>query len=155
MVAPRWSAICSSSAGSSGRELARLAAARVKDHDTAKLREVADRADHTTIAPELFDIDFAFYIELAHISGNQVMMLLLNTVRDGVRNFLPLIANLAGPQHGAIRHHQRALIAAVESGDIVAAGKISDDYLRMGEELAARMTGQLTQRPLLSADPTG
>jgi GntR family transcriptional repressor for pyruvate dehydrogenase complex len=113
------------------RELARLAAARCKDHDTGKLRGLADRADRTTSAPELFDIDFDFYIELAHIAGNQVMMLLLNTVRDGVRSFLPLIASLTGPP-GAIRQHQRALIAAIEANDVSAAGAIADEYLRLG-----------------------
>ena len=49
--------------------------------------------------------------------GNQVMLLLINTVRDGVRGFMPLLANLAGPQDHVRKHH-RELIAAIERGDV-------------------------------------
>src|SRR5215204_1577389 len=81
-----------------GRELSRLAAHRAQsDKDGfAKLRALADKADGVTSALELFELDFDFYVGIAHLSGNQVMLLLINTVRDGVRNFMPLLANLAG-----------------------------------------------------------
>jgi len=133
-----------------GRELARLAAARSsKDKDgLAKLRALADKADKTAAAGELFDLDFDFYVALGAMSGNQVMLLLLNTVRDGVRGFNSLLANLAAPQD-QVRKHHRELIAAVERGEVAAAGKIADDYLRMGAELAARMGG----RPELQPQP--
>jgi DNA-binding FadR family transcriptional regulator len=133
-----------------GRELARLAAARSsKDRDgLARLRALADKADRTTGAAELFDLDFDFYVAIAQMSGNQVMLLLINTVRDGVRGFLPLLANLAGPQE-TVRKHHRDLIAAIERADIPAAGKIADEYLRMGAELAARVGG----RPELQPQP--
>jgi GntR family transcriptional repressor for pyruvate dehydrogenase complex len=134
-----------------GRELARLAAARsAKDRDgLARLRAVADKADRTAGAPELFDLDFDFYVGIAQMSGNQVMLLLINTVRDGVRGFLPLLANLAAPQD-AVRKHHRELIAAIERGDVPGAGKTADDYLRLGSELAARVTGspELQPQPL-------
>jgi GntR family transcriptional regulator, transcriptional repressor for pyruvate dehydrogenase complex len=138
-----------------GRELARLAAARAKDSDgIAKLRALADRADHVTGALELFDLDFDFYVAIAQMSGNQVMLLLINTVRDGVRGFMPLLANLAAPGD-SVRKHHRDLIAAIEGGDINAAGKIADDYLRMGAELAGRMSGgkpELQPLPLPAPD---
>ena len=131
-----------------GRELARLCAARAQKDGLTRLRAIADKADHTHGAAELFDLDFEFYVALAAASGNQVMMLLINTVRDGVRNFMPLLANLAGPQD-QVRKHHRDLIAAIEKGDAASAGKIADDYLRMGAELAARMGG----RPELQPQP--
>ena len=133
-----------------GRELARFAAARSsKDKDgLTKLRALADKADHTAGAAELFDLDFDFYVALASMSGNQVMLLLINTVRDGVRNFMPLLANLAAPTD-TVRKHHRDLIAAIERGDVVAAGKAADDYLRMGAEMAARVGG----RPELQPQP--
>jgi DNA-binding FadR family transcriptional regulator len=134
-----------------GRELARLAAARAaKDKEgIARLRGLADRADRTTGAAELFDLDFDFYVALGVMCGNQVMLLLLNTVRDGVRNFMPLLANLVAPQEHVRKHH-RELIAAIERADIAAAGRIADEYLRMGAELAARVGGrpELEPRPL-------
>jgi GntR family transcriptional regulator, transcriptional repressor for pyruvate dehydrogenase complex len=133
-----------------GREIARLAASRSStDRDgLAKLRVVADKADKTAGAAELFDLDFDFYVALSALCGNQVMLLLLNTVRDGVRNFMPLLANLAGPQD-TVRKHHRELITAIERGDVSGAGRIADEYLRMGAELAARMGG----RPELQPQP--
>ena len=139
-----------------GREIARLAAGRSqKDGDgLGKLRALADRADAVTGALELFDLDFDFYVAIAQMSGNQVMLLLINTVRDGVRGFMPLLANLAAPGDDVRKHH-RDLIAAIEGGDVNGAGKIADDYLRMGAELASRMSGgkpELQPRPLHAPD---
>jgi fatty acid metabolism transcriptional regulator FadR len=131
-----------------GRELARLAAARMSKDGLVRLRALADRADQATGAAELFEIDFDFYIALAALCGNQVMLLLLNTFRDSVRNFMPLLANLAAPQE-ALRKHHRELLAACERGDVAGAGKVADDYLRLGAELAARVGG----RPELAPQP--
>jgi len=137
-----------------GRELARLAAARAQgDNDgLAKLRALADKADGVVGALELFDLDFDFYVAVAQMSGNQVMLLLINTVRDGVRGFMPLLANLAAPQD-TVRKHHRDLIAAIETGDVNNAGKIADEYLRMGAELASRVSGgKLEPLPLHAPD---
>jgi DNA-binding FadR family transcriptional regulator len=133
-----------------GREIARLAAARsAGDKDgLAKLRALADKADATAGAAELFDLDFDFYVALASLAKNQVMLLLINTVRDGVRGFMPLLANLAGPQD-TVRKHHRDLISAIETGDVGGAARIADEYLKMGAELAARMGG----RPELQPQP--
>ena len=133
-----------------GRELARLVAARASKgkEGVAKLRAIADKAEAAQGAAELFDLDFDFYVALAAMCGNQVMLLLINTVRDGVRGFMPLLANLAGPQD-AVKKHHRELIAAIEKGDVANAGRIADDYLKMGAELAARMGG----RPELQPQP--
>ena len=60
------------------------------------------------------------------------MLLLINTVRDGVRGFMPLLANLAGAAATTVRKHHRELIAAIEKGDVARAGRIADDYLRDG-----------------------
>ncbi|MBA2541591.1 MAG: FadR family transcriptional regulator [Deltaproteobacteria bacterium] len=135
-----------------GRELARMAAIRVgNDKDTfSKLRTLADKADQVTSALELFELDFEFYVAVAQLSGNQVMLLLVNTVRDGVRNFMPFLANLAAPGD-LVRKHHRELIAALEKGDATSAGKIADEYLRLGSELAGRMASdkpELQPKPL-------
>jgi DNA-binding FadR family transcriptional regulator len=132
-----------------GREIARLAAARSTVNAAeglAKLRELADRADQAAGALELFEIDFDFYVAVSQLSGNQVMLLLINTVRDGVRSFMPLLANLAAPGE-IVRKHHRELITAVERGDVAAAGRVADEYLRMGAELAGRMGGKPELQP--------
>jgi DNA-binding FadR family transcriptional regulator len=132
-----------------GREIARLAAARSPKGtaDTlGKLRELAERADKSSGALELFEIDFDFYVAVAQLSGNQVMLLLINTVRDGVRSFMPLLANLAAPGE-IVRKHHRELISAIERGDVATAGRVADEYLRMGAELAGRMGGKPELQP--------
>lgn len=132
-----------------GREISRLAAARTPKSGSdglGKLRELADRADKVTGALELFEIDFDFYVAVAQLSGNQVMLLLINTVRDGVRGFMPLLANLAAPGE-TVRKHHRDLITAFERGDVAAAGRVADEYLRMGAELAGRMGGKPELQP--------
>jgi len=133
-----------------GREIARLAAARAsKDREgVTRLRALADKADLLSSAADLFDLDFDFYVAVAAMCGNQVMLLLINTVRDGVKGFMPLLANLAGPQD-QVRKHHRDLIAAIERGDVATAGKVADDYLRMGAELA----GIMGARPELQPQP--
>jgi GntR family transcriptional regulator, transcriptional repressor for pyruvate dehydrogenase complex len=136
-----------------GRELARLAAARARDKaGLGKLRALADRADQATSALELFDIDFDFYVAIAQLSGNQVMLLLINTVRDGVRGFMPLLANLAAPGD-SVRKHHRDLIAALEKGDVASAGRVADDYLRLGAELAGRIGGKPELQPQPLPEP--
>ncbi|HEY3802884.1 MAG TPA: FadR/GntR family transcriptional regulator [Kofleriaceae bacterium] len=132
-----------------GRELARLAAARSNKDQTTRLRTIADKADQTNGAAELFDLDFEFYVALAAMCGNQVMLLLINTVRDGVRGFMPLLANLVG-EHSQVRKHHREIIAAIERGDAATAGRVADEYLRLGAELAGRLGGrsELQPRPL-------
>ena len=131
-----------------GRELARLVAARARGdkEGITRLKALADKADRAGTALELFELDFDFYVALAQMCGNQVMLLLLNTVRDGVRRFMPLLANLAGTGD-TVRKHHRELIAALEKGDVTTAGKVADDYLRMGAELAGRMGGKPELQP--------
>ncbi|MBA3459321.1 MAG: FadR family transcriptional regulator [Deltaproteobacteria bacterium] len=131
-----------------GRELARLAAARAKNdrEGVAKLKALADKGDASSTALELFDLDFDFYVALSQMCGNQVMLLLINTVRESVRGFMPLLANLAGPGD-TVRKHHRDLIAAVEKGDTAGAGRVADEYLKMGAELAGRMGGKPELQP--------
>lgn len=134
-----------------GRELSRLAAARNTDRDgLARLKALADKADSVTGALELFELDFDLYVAVAQMSGNQVMLLLINTVRDGVRSFMPFLANLAAPGD-QVRKHHRDLIAAIERGDPSGAAKVSDEYLKLGSELAARLGSnkvELQPKPL-------
>jgi len=134
-----------------GREVARLCAARATGdrEGIAKLKALADRADQVTNPIELFELDFDFYVALSQLCGNQVMLLLINTVRDGVRSFMPLLANLAGTGD-TVRKHHRDLIVAIEKGDVAGAGRIADEYLRMGAELAGRFAGtpELQPQPL-------
>jgi GntR family transcriptional regulator, transcriptional repressor for pyruvate dehydrogenase complex len=134
-----------------GREIARLAAARAGMPGAVeivnKLRALIERGGSVTSADELFEIDFEFYVVLAQLTSNQVMVLLINTVRDAVKPYFALLANLAGPQD-QVRAHQRELLQAIIAGDGNQAARIADDYLRMGAQLAARATGRSDLTPL-------
>lgn len=130
-----------------GREIAQLVALRAPGEALARLEALADKADAAATALELFEIDFEFYVVLASLCGNQVMLLLINTVREAVRSFMPLLANLAAPQESVRRHH-RELLAAFAERDAANAGRIADDYLRLGAELAARAIGKPELMPL-------
>ena len=128
------------------RDRAARRAARPKE-SLRRLETIADKADAATSASELFELDFEFYVVMAGLSGNQVMLLLINTVREGVRSFMPFLANLAAPQE-AVRRHHRELIAIFQAGDPLAAGRVADDYLRLGAELAARGINKPELMPL-------
>jgi GntR family transcriptional repressor for pyruvate dehydrogenase complex len=123
-----------------GREVARISAHRATKDGIAKLREVAQRSEQSTTALELLEADFEFYVTLTQLTGNQVMVLLINTVRDGVRSYMEFLANLA-PVADPVRKHHRELIAAIEAHDAARAAQIADTHLAAGAELAARFTG--------------
>jgi GntR family transcriptional repressor for pyruvate dehydrogenase complex len=130
-----------------GREVARLAAFRAAPDGLRKLAMLADKADAAGSALELFEIDFEFYVALTQVSGNQVMGLLINTVREGVRSFMPLLSNLAASPE-LVRQHHRDILAALEGRDAEAAARAADLYLRTGAELAARIGGRAELAPL-------
>ena len=130
-----------------GREIARIAAFRATKDGMGRVLAIADRADAATGAAELFELDFDFYVALTALTANHVMVLLINTVRDAVRSFTPLLANLAAAPD-AVRRHHRELLAAIERRDPAAAATIADEYLRGGAELAARLSGRNELVPL-------
>jgi DNA-binding FadR family transcriptional regulator len=99
-----------------GHELGRLAAARAEPADVERLRDLASRAEAAATMTELFDLDAAFCGELARISRNQIVVLLVNTVREGIRNFVPVLADATAGD--LVRSHHRELIAAVERGEV-------------------------------------
>ncbi|HUQ03431.1 MAG TPA: FadR/GntR family transcriptional regulator [Kofleriaceae bacterium] len=135
-----------------GREIARLAAFRCPADGAQKLTALADKADAATSPLEVFETDFEFYVALTQIAGNAVMGLLINTVREGVRSYMPLLSNLTATPE-VVRAHHRALIEAITAKDAEKAAKVADDHLRAGAELAARMGGrtELSPQPLPAA----
>ncbi|MCB9559582.1 MAG: FadR family transcriptional regulator [Kofleriaceae bacterium] len=130
-----------------GRETARYAAVRATAESIARLEALAERADHTTNMLDLFELDFEFYVALSQAAANQVMTLLINTVRDGVRSYMPMLSNLA-PSGEAVRRHQRDVIAALKARDPERAARSADEYLRSGAEMAARLGGRPELAPL-------
>jgi DNA-binding FadR family transcriptional regulator len=75
------------------------------------------------------------------------MGLLINTVRDGVRSYMPVLSNLA-PSADLVKKHHRELIAAVRAKDYEKAMRVADEYLKVGADLAARLGGRSELTPL-------
>jgi GntR family transcriptional regulator, transcriptional repressor for pyruvate dehydrogenase complex len=124
-----------------GREIAKLAAERATDTHLAGLREIADRADADDIsANELFGLDFELYLALTRATGNRVMTLLVNTVRNAVESHRPLLAHLM-VDAPTVRQHHRDLIAAVAAGDAAGAARIANDYLQQGSDHIQQLMG--------------
>ena len=133
-----------------GRELARLAAARVGKDQTTRLRALADKADQTQ----------------RRRRAVRSRLRVLRRARRDVRQpghaaaaSTPCATACAGScrcsrtssaRTTQVRKHHRELIAAIERGDAATAGRVADDYLRMGAELAGRLGGrrELQPRPL-------
>ncbi len=130
-----------------GREVARYAAVRATPESIARLEALADKADKTSSMADLFELDFEFYVAMTQAAGNAVMGLLINTVRDGVRSYMPVLSNLA-PSAEIVRKVHRDLIAAIKAKDHDKAMRIADEYLRSGAELAARLGGRPELTPL-------
>jgi DNA-binding GntR family transcriptional regulator len=59
------------------------------------------------------------------------MALLINTVRNAVHSYAPLMVHLNGPAEEVLEQH-RALIAAIEARDPVAAAAAAEAHLRAG-----------------------
>lgn len=131
-----------------GREAARIAAERAKPEHMSRLRVIAEKAAGTVPVEELFELDFEFYVALTACTENRVMGLLINTVRDAVRSYTPVLLYLAAPAELVRRHHAE-LIAAIEAHQPERAATIVDHYLATGAERVLEMVsrGELPQAP--------
>ena len=127
-----------------GREVARLAAERAKPEHLDRLRELAERAKGDIDPTELFELDFEFYVALAAATGNRVIGLLINTVRDAVKSYTAVLVHLTASADVVSEHH-RSLIAALEARDGSRAAEIADQYLGGG---AARVLDMMSRGEL-------
>ena len=113
-----------------GRETARLAATRATAEDLKALEAMAQKAaDPALELGEILKVDFEFYVLLTHASKNQVMQLLINTIRSAVANYAPFFAQFYPPA-ATVRKHHRDLLKALQQKDEEAAAKIVDTFMR-------------------------
>ncbi len=122
-----------------GREVARLAAERVDAADLAQLEEIAARAAAADLNPgQRFQLDFDFYMALTAATKNRVMVLLINSVRDSVREHMHLLAHLTISTDALSAHHT-AIIAALRRKDATAAAGAADAYLAQGVDYVMKL----------------
>lgn len=127
-----------------GRETARLAAERATGEHIEAMRELAARINDELPLQELFELDFEFYVAMTGGTGNRVMGLLINTVRDAVKSYTAVLMHLIAPADAVRKHHQE-LIGAIETHDADNAARIAHEYLESGAKrvLDLMATGQL------------
>ena len=113
----------------------------------AKLQRIIDAGAEAGNAAAVFELDFEFYVVLAQVTHNHVMLLLINSVREAVRPHTHLLANLAG-NFERVRNHQSEIVTAILAGDPATAGRVADEYLRWGAQLAQAAMGRPEMAPL-------
>ena len=114
-----------------GREAARLAAERATGENIEAMRELASKVKDDLALQELFELDFEFYVAMTAGTGNRVMGLLINTVRDAVKSYTAVLMHLIAPADAVRKHHQE-LIGAIETRDGNKAARFAHEYLENG-----------------------
>jgi GntR family transcriptional repressor for pyruvate dehydrogenase complex len=102
-------------------EIARLAATRAKPAQLRELRKVHQHLQDTSDLAEAVEADIEFHRTLAKASGNEVFILILETIADLGRDSRKATISQAGVQR-AVKHHETVL-TAIEKHDAVAAAK--------------------------------
>jgi GntR family transcriptional repressor for pyruvate dehydrogenase complex len=113
-----------------GRETARLAATRATPEDLKTLEALAQKAaDPALELGDVLKIDFDFYVALTHASKNQVMQLLINTIRSAVANYAPFFSQFYPPA-ATVRKHHKDLLKALQQKDEDTSAKIVDAFMK-------------------------
>jgi GntR family transcriptional repressor for pyruvate dehydrogenase complex len=116
------------------RDLVRLAAMRRDLDDLQRLRQLAQQArDESLSQADVFLLDFEFYMALATAAKNRVMGLLVNRLRETVKSFAAVLADvIVTPE--LVREHHAHLLDALEAGDVDRAVALIDDYMKRGHD---------------------
>lgn len=100
-------------------EVARLAAQRIKASELRALRQLHARLENCAELAESAELDMQFHRAIARASGNEVFVLVLDSIADLGRDSRLATISHAGVNR-AIRHHA-AVLAALERHDPEAA----------------------------------
>ncbi len=117
-----------------GTELVRLAADRARPAHLDALTRILDEEaglldDHAAMQRK----DFEFFETLADASGNIVIRLLLNSVRQTYLDNAGMFALLTGEPR-EIRRYHRDILAAVRARKGVRAARLAREYMTLGME---------------------
>jgi GntR family transcriptional repressor for pyruvate dehydrogenase complex len=135
-----------------GRETARLAAQRAAGEHIQAMKDLSAKLTEELALPDLFELDFEFYVVMTGGAGNQVMGLLINTVRDAVKSYTSVLMHLIAPVVEVRRHHQE-LIDAITNRDADRAARVADEYLASGaRRVLDMMTAGKLPAPATEAD---
>jgi GntR family transcriptional repressor for pyruvate dehydrogenase complex len=125
-----------------GRECARLAALRATPEGVDSLRTLVRRNYELTDDEALLRGDFDFYVELASLARNRVLLLLLNTIRGAVETYAPFFAGFNAPREQVLGHESE-MLAAIERRDPDAASIVAERYLSRAVEQVRSITANV------------
>ena len=119
---------------------AELAAVRATSGQLGEMRRVlddmADEADPGTWVA----LDAAFHAAIARASGNGVFERVVNDIREALASQSETINLITGRQHPSHAEH-RNILAAIETGDSVAAGRAMAAHLTAVDEALTLILG--------------
>lgn len=95
-------------------ELTALAATRIEDQQLSMMREAVDVMDHSMQAPEAYiEADLDFHLALAEAAGNPLILSLLDSIVDVLREErLGVFRVRGGPTRGQLHH--KLILKAIE-----------------------------------------
>ncbi|MCJ7857903.1 FadR/GntR family transcriptional regulator [Corynebacterium kalidii] len=114
-------------------ESVRLAAAEQDPDALAAMRDAVEDMDRPGVTREEFnDADTRFHIALAHGSGNRLFADMTQAIRESLR--LPILKGFRaqedwGTVADTLREQHRAILAAIEAGDVEGAGALMSEHI--------------------------
>jgi DNA-binding GntR family transcriptional regulator len=121
---------------------ARLAAQRVDPAGAAMLGELVAKASVASSAAELAALNTAFHTEICRMSGNALLVGIMETLHDRIQWIYHQTAVERAP--GSWTEHE-AMAAAICAGDADAAAAAADSHVRAARQAALALTGDADQ----------
>jgi DNA-binding FadR family transcriptional regulator len=107
------------------QKAAQKAAGRADEKMTARLHEIVDGMGAATAIGEFNALDTEFHVELARVSGNALLPVLMEALRGTVRRAMlegfERLADWRAERDHLVGEHER-MVGYIEAGDPVAAG---------------------------------
>lgn len=124
-------------------ETAGLAAEMATEEEIAHLRQITQAMEESVDAPEALAVhDADFHTALAEMTHNPLLVVLLNSVRDLLREYITMVTPYLDPRQDVLPSH-RMLLQHVEAGDSHGARRAMRDHLiqmRKNHEKYAQMS---------------
>jgi DNA-binding FadR family transcriptional regulator len=116
------------------QQAAQKAAGRADEKMTARLHEIVDDMGAATAIGEFNALDTEFHVELARVSGNALLPVLMEALRGTVRRAMlegfERLADWRAERDHLVGEHER-MVGYIEAGDPVEAGAdVQSDVLR-------------------------
>jgi GntR family transcriptional repressor for pyruvate dehydrogenase complex len=99
-------------------EIAVLAAQRATEEDCQLIKEYLNEMEQNTENPEAYvEADICFHESLAKATHNSILNLLLNSIRDALRENITVLARYDPPAIAEAMRYHRRILAAVRQHD--------------------------------------